>query len=92
MKKHLILALVTLGLAHGLFAAAKPVYQLDAASSTLVASALKNESVTVAVKFPFLTGSLDPATAKASVKADLKGLSEQGALANYRVLHFASHV
>ncbi len=50
------------------------MWKLDASSSTLTASALKNESVTVAVKFPVLSGSLDPATGKATVTADLKGL------------------
>ncbi len=74
MKKHLILAVLALGLSRALLADTAPVWKLDASASTLTASALKNESVTVAVKFPALTGSLDPATGKASVTADLKSL------------------
>jgi polyisoprenoid-binding protein YceI len=74
MKKQLILAILAAGLAHGLLADSAAVWKLDASASTLTASALKNESVTVAVKFPVLSGELDPATGKATVTADLKGL------------------
>lgn len=56
-------------------AAASAVYFLDSAASTLVASALKNESVTVAVRFPVLSGNLDLVSGQAHVTADLKGLA-----------------
>jgi polyisoprenoid-binding protein YceI len=72
MKKILLLAGFALLAVTTLHA---DTFMVDAASSTLVASALKNESVTVQVKFPALSGSLDTATGKASVSADLKGLS-----------------
>ena len=71
MKKTLILASLVLLAATTLQAAS---FKLDAGASTLVASALKNESVTVQVKLPALSGSLDTTTGKASVTADLKGL------------------
>ena len=72
MKKTLIAALLTLGAISA--QAASPVYTLDASASTLVAAALKNETKTVEVKFPVLSGSLDLGSGKASVSADLKGL------------------
>ncbi len=71
LKKTLIAALLILAPVASHAAA----YALDAASSTLVAAALKNETKTVEVKFPALSGSLDLASGKASVKADLKALS-----------------
>jgi polyisoprenoid-binding protein YceI len=74
MKKSLLIALLALSLAPGLRAAEKIVYSLDAAASTLTASALKNESVTVKVNFPVLSGTLDLGSGKASVSTDLKGL------------------
>jgi polyisoprenoid-binding protein YceI len=73
MQKKLFAVLMTLSLAAGVHAA-EAALKLDAGASTLVASALKNESVTVKVSFPVMSGSLDLATGKASVSADLKGL------------------
>ena len=72
MKKTLLTALLALG---AITAHAGAVYVLDAASSTLVAAALKNETKTVEVKFPALSGGLDFSSGKAKVSADLKGLS-----------------
>lgn len=72
MKKTLITALLALG---AITAHAGALLTLDAASSTLVASALKNETKTVEVKFPVLSGSLNLLNGKANVDADLKGLS-----------------
>ena len=74
MKKKLALAMLALSLSSGLWAEAKLLFQLDASSSTLVASAMKNETKTVKVMFPSLSGSLDLATGKASVTTELSGL------------------
>jgi len=73
LKKTILTLLLSLGAitAH----AGASVYALDAAASTLVASALKNESVTVKVSFPGLGGSLDLSSGVAVVGADLKKLS-----------------
>lgn len=68
------LTLFALALA-GQIQASGTMLKLDASSSTLVASSLKNESVTVKVSFPQLSGMLDTATAQGGVSADLVTLS-----------------
>jgi polyisoprenoid-binding protein YceI len=71
MKKIAAIFALAFGLAG---AASAETFGLDAAGSTLTAAVMKNESVTVKVGFPALTGSLDPASGAAVVTADLKGL------------------